>query len=613
VTETLAEARADARQPFHVALLLRATAAGGVQKAAAGLILVQLAWRAWAGGASFFAADDFAYLYSAEHHPLGWHYLMTPYNGHLMPGQFLVVWLMQHVAPLSWTTAASILLILQVAVDVAVWRLLRDVFGMSPGVLIPLAIFLFSPLTLASYLWWAAGLQMLPLLLAMALTLRAHLAYFRTGRAKAGWRALGAYAFGLVFWEKALLILPLVVGFSLLFCIDRRRPHKIRLVFGRRWRLWLGYVALTGGYLVVYASTAGWPLSGRTSTAAKWGLIREMLASAFLPGLYGGPWGGHQPATGLVPVPPHAAFEVLVVLTAALVAFSVWVRRGAGRAWVLLLGYLALEVYLLAGGRLHLIGPIIGRDTRYIADAVLVAALAIGLALLPMRDEGSDVIRHRTGIAELTRPSVVGLVVLLYVSSSWVTTASLVHDTEARPTKKWVTTARADMRSVGGHVHLYDAVPPKNVMSPLMFSSDRYSRLLAGAPEAPIFNQPAERLYLFDDAGHLRPLRAGSAVQALPGPVQDCGYNVNAGGATIPLSQPLFNWSWIVRIAYYTSNSTKAELGFGVERVPVEFVRGLHELYVPVTARFDRVEISGMSGASVVCISGVGVGLPTTS
>ncbi|MGB8652396.1 MAG: hypothetical protein WCD35_17245 [Mycobacteriales bacterium] len=357
----------------------------GVQQAALALVAVQLLWRLWASIGDFFRADDFIYLFNAEHSHLGWHYLTQPYNGHLMPGQFLLVWLMQHLAPSSWAAATTLVLVLQVAVNLAMWRLLSDLFGTPPGVLIPYVVFLFSPLTLASYLWWAAALEMLPLLLAMTVTLRRHLAHLRSGSGRDAAAALLAYGVGLLFWEKALLILPLVVSVSVLFPATGRTGPVLRTVFLDRWRLWLSYLLVTAAYVALYLGTVGWPLAGQTTTGASGRLVREMLFSAFLPGLFGGPWAGRA-VGGLVAAPPAAVAQVLTAFAALLVGLSLLLRKGAARAWLLLLGYLALDALLLAGGRLHMIGPIIGRDTRYIADAVPVAALAVGLALLPLRD-----------------------------------------------------------------------------------------------------------------------------------------------------------------------------------------------------------------------------------
>ncbi len=600
MTETLAEPQPAVPTPPSWRPSL-----GVVDRAALALILLQLVWRAWAAYTDYFAADDFAYLYSAEHHSLDWGYLTQDYNGHLMPGQFVVVWLLQHAAPLSWPAAATVLLALQAAVDVAVWRLLRTAFGTPQFVLLPLVVFLFSPLTMASYLWWAAALQMLPMLLAMAVTVRAHLLYFRSGRRSDGLTALVAYGLGLLFWEKALLILPLVVGLSLLFPVNSPRP-LLRSVFWHRRRLWAGYALVSVAYLWLYFATVGWPLAGHAKSGASGSLIREMVVSAFVPGAFGGPWSDRDAGTGLVPAPGTLVTGVLVGCLVIVVGSSIWLRRDAIKAWLLLAGYLALDALLLAGGRLHLAGPVLGRDTRYVADAVLVTSFALGLAFLPLLEERGER-SHR--VAPLQgRPALVAMLIVVYLTSCWVTTSKLVHGVQSADTKAFVGTARADLRAIGDPIVLHDGTPPKSVLSPLLFAQARYSRLLAGAPEDPAYDVPTDQLYTLDDSGHVRPFVLREVTTSVPGPVSGCGYAVDQRGATVLLAHPAFAWDWVVKLSYFTSSPTPGVLHFGGTDVPVQFQAGLHDLYVSVPAGFDRMGVSGLNGGSVVCVANVGVG-----
>ena len=60
--------------------------------------------------------------------------------------------------------------------------------------------------TLPAGLWWAAGINQLPLQIALVFGLHAHLAYLRTGRLRHLVAALAWTTAGLLFYEKTLLL-----------------------------------------------------------------------------------------------------------------------------------------------------------------------------------------------------------------------------------------------------------------------------------------------------------------------------------------------------------------------------------------------------------------------
>ncbi len=72
------------------------------------------------------------------------------------------------VAPLNWTVPAIMLIVLQAGASLAVLRVLRLLLGTRAVLLLPLTFYLFSPLTLPSFAWWAAGLNSLPMQIGLA-------------------------------------------------------------------------------------------------------------------------------------------------------------------------------------------------------------------------------------------------------------------------------------------------------------------------------------------------------------------------------------------------------------------------------------------------------------
>src|SRR5262249_38476076 len=154
----------------------------------------------------------------------------------------------------------------------------------------------------------------------------------------------------------------------------------------RHRRLWIGYGVLSIGYLVGYLvlteEVNQAPL--RAGDLAR--LAKRMVADTLVPGLLGGPWSAHFQGGLELPSPPVAVLAVPGLVAAAAVAAGVAVGgRRAVLAWLLLAGYLACDVLLVAVTRLDFGGLDVGGDIRYVADAVPVAALCGALAFLRPR------------------------------------------------------------------------------------------------------------------------------------------------------------------------------------------------------------------------------------
>src|SRR3954463_15137011 len=92
-----------------------------VSAVAAVMVVAQVAFRAWVLLPSWFLYDDYSFLYDARRSALGVHFLMRPYEGHLMPGGRLVTWIVAHAGELNWTLAASFTMVLQAAASLAAW------------------------------------------------------------------------------------------------------------------------------------------------------------------------------------------------------------------------------------------------------------------------------------------------------------------------------------------------------------------------------------------------------------------------------------------------------------------------------------------------------------
>ena len=151
-----------------------------LSSAGALLILVQLGFRAWALWGSWFYFDDLAFMSRAMNQPFDVGYLTESYGGHLMPAGFALAWVLTDVGRLRLGALGAVLLALQLVASIGMFRLLLSMFGRKPFVLVLLTGYLAWIFTLPAGLWWAAGINQLPLQIALVFGLHAHLEYLRT-------------------------------------------------------------------------------------------------------------------------------------------------------------------------------------------------------------------------------------------------------------------------------------------------------------------------------------------------------------------------------------------------------------------------------------------------
>src|SRR3569833_1484933 len=140
-----------------------------VARTAAVLIAVQLAIRAVLAFRGYFYWDDLILTGRAGTQSLlSPGYLFDAHAGHVMPGAFLVAGGITRVAPLNWIGPASSLVVMQLLASLALLRALHVILGWRPVLLLPLTFALFTPLSVPAFAWWAAALNSLPMLAALA-------------------------------------------------------------------------------------------------------------------------------------------------------------------------------------------------------------------------------------------------------------------------------------------------------------------------------------------------------------------------------------------------------------------------------------------------------------
>lgn len=565
---------------------------GALTVAATLVALVPLAVHAWAALHGGFYQDDFLITYRAAHAgPFDPSYLFQDYQGHLAPGTFMLAWLVTAIAPLHHAVAVVPLLLGQVAAAALFWCLLVRCFGRRWALLVPFTVFAASTLLLVPTLWWAYGIQLVPVVLATAGALHAHVRYLQEGRRRhAAYTVLWVLA-GLACYEKAVLIpLLLVVVTVLLGEPVRRHP-----------RMWLAHGALLVAYVAVYLSATSSPVS---LAAAGPGDIAELARHAvldtLLPGLLGGVWS--QPAGGAAWAGPAPAVQVgLVAVAVAVVAAGV--RRGGRRAWLAwgaLAGVVVVDIALVAMTRMSSVGPIAGSDPRYVADAVPIAALAGAFAFL------------RPGAAtppRWERPVALGVSALLLLGSV-LGFGRLAPALRFEHSTTYLANARAAVERNPDLV-LFDSFVPGDIVHEWFAADSRASRVVGLVPGVR-FDEPAESVHVLGEDGVPRPVVGIDPVAAAPpGPVAGCGYPAGEELVRIPLDKPVLG-RHLLRIDYYTAAGGEGVVDRDGHRTPVWFQSGLHTVYLPIDGLFDKVGVQLAGRGAPACVAAVQVGTPRT-
>jgi hypothetical protein len=549
---------------------------------------------AWVALHGYFGQDDFVITYRAAHaDPLDFSYLFQDYSGHVAPGTFLLAWLTTAVAPLNHVVAVLPLLLMHAVALLLFWRVLTACFGARWAVVPPFAVLASSPLILFPTIWWAYGIQLLPLLVAMAAAALTHLRYLETGETRYAVHTALWTVGGMLFYEKAALFAGLLFGITVL------RGGTVGEALVRHRRVWLAHLALLAGYATLYfgltaSQTDGDPVpAGDVAEFAYRGVV-----DTFLPGLVSGPLAA--PGGGATwTTPPLPVRVVAVAVTVALLVVTLRrARRRATVAWLLLAGYLAVDLALVAVTRLAIVGPTAGADPRYLADAVPVAVLCATYAVLGGRAESRPL---RWPVVAVTLLVVAGGI------ASFLRVAPALQFREARD---YVATARAAFAQQPGIV-LYDTGVPRPIMLDWFIADAFTSRVVGLVPEAPRFDRPTETLYKLDGAGRPQPIiELTDSVHGERGPAPDCGHLIDEEPVRIPLTSASFGRR-VLKMGYFTSDTGDGIVTAGDTKIPVRFEEGLHVLHVVVTGTYSHVEVSRNLNLAPLCVTDVEIGLPS--
>ncbi|SDT58729.1 hypothetical protein [Actinoplanes derwentensis] len=587
---------------------------------AAVLIVASVLWRASVTGRGYLTADDFAIIAQAEEHGLGG--LFTLYNNHFMPAGRLVTHVVNQFTDYEYWPYAALMVLGQLAVSIAFYRLLRLMLPAGWALLVPLCLFLFNPMTLEISAWWAVGVNMLPMQLAMIVALGAQVKYVFSGDRRNLVTLAAAVLVGLLFFEKALLIVPMVFLATLFLYAPGGPVHALVTTIRRWWQSWALLTAISLLFLGAYLATATGTSARVPRSAAEVGdFLTQFYGSSLASGLVGGPWSWLDAKDGpAVAAPSDLAQWISWAVIALVITVTVALRRStAVRAWSLMVVFAGLAAGLIAATRLGSeMSGVAGLVPRYLGDVLLVAALCVGVAVSGLRRPAASAVGAEPVADPLPAPVrrfpqqfvvALGVCLVLLVANSVWSSRDWAADWSSKAARDYIRTTQAELSAAEPGTVFMDQPVPDLVMSAVIYPWNMQSNFFKPLDHGPVFVTEAEKLSVIDDSGHIRPAWV-KGIRSQPGPLSGCGYQVKGGRTvTVPLNGELVDYWHTVRIGYLSDRDTEAFIKIG-HRPAISFDvhRGLNAMFLLRMVDGDEVELSVADPEASFCTDEIEIG-----
>jgi len=590
-------------------MAVRLTRTNWVALTAIVLIAVQLVIRAILAFKGYFYWDDLILVGRAGTQGLfSPGYLFDDHDGHVMPAAFLVAGVITHLAPLNWVGPAISLVVLQLLASLALLRALHVILGWRPVLLIPLTFALFTPLGIPGFAWWAAALNSLPMLAAMAWVTADAILLVRTGNQRYAVSALLVFFCGLLFFEKTAVIPFVAFTVTALLAYVAGDGPALRTVWRGGLKLWVGSLALTAAWIALYLVVVDQERWSRDLPMTR-DLLSRSITHGIVPGLAGGPWNWQRwaPASPWA-TPPVTAMVLGWLALAAVIAVSFLRKQRIGPLWVVAVGYAIacqIPIYLMRSSKFTALE--LAQTLRYFPDLVVVLALLAAVGFCAPNRE-----RSRWLDASLARTVVTVTAALGFVGSSLYSTATFTTIWQDNPAQPYLQNAEASLaraHQTSNFPMLDQEVDPfvlQRVAAPENLASHMFA-LLNNRPE---FDSSTSELRMLDNLGRLVGAKVTWVRTIVRGPDAKCGYLVQTDfPVRMPLDGPLLPSDWTAEINYLANSegSMTMSLSDGPDiKVPVH--PGLNRVFVRLPGAGDAINVRANTAALSVCIASGPVG-----
>ncbi|WP_354699181.1 hypothetical protein DSM112329_04890 [Paraconexibacter sp. AEG42_29] len=414
---------------------------------------------------SYFFADDWLNFGQAQEYGMGIDYLKLGYAGHFAPGHRIMDWTLLNWFDLSWNVY---LLYMAVCYIASVWALavLFRELDVPPFVAaVCTGIFALSPVWVRLIQWEASSAHVVPATAGTLISLAAAVAWMNRPRPWLVVLSTLGMAFGLLFYEKPVLI----VGYVVLLRWVKLPKLDVGSVLAAARRD-LPLLAALGGVAAVYTVlvvTGGYSNTSTHASLDQWShYIWRSWVSGTITLIIG------QGSPTYAPDIPVVLRVLAQLVFFGLIAWSVRRARVAWRAWAFFLIVWVVNVGLVGIGRLAGFGSGIGLDPRYYAEMGYLLPIAVALAFATRRDGAKTDAEERGDsdpfLPRRTGPRVAaGLLAALFVASAVNAFERLDDHWEGREARIWVDNLRETSpayRDRGGYLSVYDAGLPSEVI-----------------------------------------------------------------------------------------------------------------------------------------------------
>jgi hypothetical protein len=590
-------------------MAVRLTRTNWVALTAAALIAVQLVIRAVLAFKGYFYWDDLILVGRAgTQNIFSPTYLFDDHDGHVMPAAFLVAGIITHVAPLNWIGPAISLVVLQLLASLALLRALHVILGWRPVLLIPLTFALFTPLGIPGFAWWAAALNSLPMLAAMAWVTADAILLVRTGNQRYAVTALLVFFGGLLFFEKSAVIPFVAFTIAALLAHVTGDLFAIRTVWRSGRRLWVGSLALTAAWIVLYLVVVDHHRWSRDLPMTR-DLLSRSITHGIVPGLAGGPWDWQRwaPASPWA-TPPLTIMVLGWVVLAAAVVISFLRKERIGPLWLAAVGYAIacqIPIYLLRSSKFTALE--LAQTLRYFPDLVVVLAL---LAAVGFCAPNSG--RTRWLDTSPTRTAVTVTAAVAFLASSLYSTKTFTTIWQDNPAKPYLQNAQAGLAKAHqtSSAPMLDQEVDPFVLQRVAAPENMASHMFALLHDRPEFASTTTQLRMLDNHGHLLDAKVTWVRTIVRGPDPKCGYLVQPDfPVRMPLDGPLLPADWTAEINYLANSegSMTMSLSEGPDtKVPVH--PGLNRVFVRLPGAGDAINVRANTAALSVCVASGPVG-----
>ncbi len=570
---------------------------------------MQLVIRAVLAFRGYFYWDDLILVGRAGTHGLlSPSYLFDDHDGHVMPAAFLVAGAITRLAPLNWIGPAISLLVLQLLASLALLRALHVILGWRPVLLIPLTFALFTPLGVPGFAWWAAALNSLPMLGALAWVCADAIMLVRTRNQRYAVTGVLVYLGGLLFFEKATVIPFVAFAIAALLCHVQGDRAGLVTVWRAGLRLWVVSLALTTAWIAVYVVVVN-QQRWSSDLSMTWDLLCRSVTHGIVPGLAGGPWAWARWAPASPWATPPLAVRVLgwLVLTAAL-GVSLARKRHLVPVWLTAAGYVVacqVPIYLMRSSRFTALE--LAQTLRYFPDLVVVLAMLAAVGFCAPNRPSSRWLDASVGRAVVTTAAAAA-----FVTSSWYSTATFLASWRDNPAQPYLQNARRGLAAAhaASNAPLLDQEVDPLVLGRVAWPENLASHLFALLRDRPEFASATTQLRVLDSSGRLADAQVTWVRTMLPGPVPRCGYFVEPDRPVrLVLDGPLLPTDWTAELNYLANSDGSMTLSLtdGPDtKVPVH--PGLNRVYVRLPGAGNAITARADTAALAVCIAAGPVG-----